>query len=519
MPCIGIGVQNLPRNGSGVYSLPAGNPVVSGTVISSTVQNNTMSDVATALTNSIAKDGQTVPTANLPMGGFKLTNLGAGTTTTDSTRVDAVQDSDYTYLSSVSGTNTVTASASPTPDAYKIGQLFHFTPAATNTGATTLNISSLGAGAVQLNGAALEAGELRIGVPVIVMVSAATPVFQIVANGANVTQARQNVLTPSNLSIACSVGSNALTIALKTFAGSDPSTGSPILVPFRSATAASGDMDVLTISAATSLVISAGSSLGTANNVAFRFWIVGFNDGGTFRLGVINCRSGTNIYPLAGFGIASSTAEGGAGGADSAQTFYTGSAVTSKAYTVLGTLTYESGLGTAGTYASAPTRVSVYAPWMALPGAVVQVAGNQTGAVATGTTTLPYDDTIPQNTDGDQYMTQAITPNSASNVLRIQHTGSYSNSAATGSYFGTALFQDSTADALAASYSGRDVSSRATGQINLYHSMVAGTTSSTTFNIRTGWNVAGTTTFNGDNGGRVFGGVCSSVLNIQEIMA
>lgn len=50
----------MARNGSGTYSLPAGNPVVTGTTISSTVHNTTMSDIATALTGSIAKNGETV---------------------------------------------------------------------------------------------------------------------------------------------------------------------------------------------------------------------------------------------------------------------------------------------------------------------------------------------------------------------------------------------------------------------------------------------------------------------------
>ncbi|HWT40969.1 MAG TPA: hypothetical protein VN081_06950 [Dongiaceae bacterium] len=74
----------MPRNGSGTYTLPAGNPVVTGTTISSTVQNNTMSDVASALTQSLTKNGETVPTANLPMGGFKFTNLGGGSALGDS---------------------------------------------------------------------------------------------------------------------------------------------------------------------------------------------------------------------------------------------------------------------------------------------------------------------------------------------------------------------------------------------------------------------------------------------------
>jgi hypothetical protein len=73
----------MSRNGAGTYTLAAGNPVVTGTTISSTWANNTLSDIATALTQSLAKDGQTVPTANIPMGSFKLTGLGAPTTAGD----------------------------------------------------------------------------------------------------------------------------------------------------------------------------------------------------------------------------------------------------------------------------------------------------------------------------------------------------------------------------------------------------------------------------------------------------
>jgi hypothetical protein len=73
----------MSRNGAGTYTLAAGNPVVTGTTISSTWANNTLSDIATALTQSLAKDGQTVPTANIPMGSFKLTGLGAPTVAGD----------------------------------------------------------------------------------------------------------------------------------------------------------------------------------------------------------------------------------------------------------------------------------------------------------------------------------------------------------------------------------------------------------------------------------------------------
>jgi hypothetical protein len=74
----------MSRNGSGTYSLPAGNPVVTGTTISSTWANNTFTDMATAITGSIAADGQTPITNNLPMSNYKLTGLSAGSTTGDS---------------------------------------------------------------------------------------------------------------------------------------------------------------------------------------------------------------------------------------------------------------------------------------------------------------------------------------------------------------------------------------------------------------------------------------------------
>ena len=78
----------MPYNGSGTFTLPAGNPVVTGTTISSVVNNNTNSDLANGLSNAITRDGQSPPTTNLPMGNFKLTGLTAGTQAGDSARYD-----------------------------------------------------------------------------------------------------------------------------------------------------------------------------------------------------------------------------------------------------------------------------------------------------------------------------------------------------------------------------------------------------------------------------------------------
>ena len=88
----------MSRNGSGTYSLPAGNPVVTGTSISSTWANNTLSDIATALTGSVASDGQTTMTGDLPMGGNKVTGLADGTLTTDAATVGQVATSLGDYI-------------------------------------------------------------------------------------------------------------------------------------------------------------------------------------------------------------------------------------------------------------------------------------------------------------------------------------------------------------------------------------------------------------------------------------
>jgi hypothetical protein len=72
----------MSRNGSGTYTLPAGNPVVTGTTISSTWANNTLTDIATALTGSVSADGQTPITGALNMATNNINNVGTLTALT-----------------------------------------------------------------------------------------------------------------------------------------------------------------------------------------------------------------------------------------------------------------------------------------------------------------------------------------------------------------------------------------------------------------------------------------------------
>lgn len=151
-----------------------------------------------------------------------------------------------------------------------------------------------------------------------------------------------------NYSLTASVAANALTIALKTKAASDPSSGDPVTISFRSSTAATGTYSGVTATAATSLVISSGSTLGHVNGVAGYIYVYAINNAGTLVLGASSKRFDDNS-------IISSTAEGGAGAADSADVMYTTSAVTSKVCRLLGRLT--STQAAAGTYVTAISEI------------------------------------------------------------------------------------------------------------------------------------------------------------------
>lgn len=149
-------------------------------------------------------------------------------------------------------------------------------------------------------------------------------------------------------------------------------------------------------------------------------------------------------------------------------------------------------------------------------GVCVQAAYSATSAFATGTTTIPLDNTIPQITEGTEFMTCSITPKSTTNILVIEvlMVGSVN---ATTNLIG-ALFQDSTANALAAA----TVVSLNTGNsilLSLKHAMVAGTTSSTTFRFRAGGSGASTVSFNGRDGAQLFSTATKSSIVVREYKA
>ncbi len=92
-------------------------------------------------------------------------------TLTQAAWFDDADKAAYAGLTGVSGTNTIAATGPASLGAYAVNNRFHFIPANTNTGATTINItqsgaSALGAKNIFKNGAACVGGEIVVGVPV-----------------------------------------------------------------------------------------------------------------------------------------------------------------------------------------------------------------------------------------------------------------------------------------------------------------------------------------------------------------
>lgn len=165
----------MARDGAGNYSVPYAD-FVSGTTIESSQIDANFSDIATAMAASLAKDGQTVPTANLPMGGFKHTGVAVASSRTDYARADQVIGSVLDYAADTGSATAYAIAPSPGISAYVVGQRFAFKAGNANSGADpTLAVNSLTAGIIYWpNGASLIAGEIPANAQVIVQVATVT---------------------------------------------------------------------------------------------------------------------------------------------------------------------------------------------------------------------------------------------------------------------------------------------------------------------------------------------------------
>jgi hypothetical protein len=224
----------LSYNGSGTFQInTTGQPVVAGTVISSTAFNSLTSDLATGLSTAITKDGQTTVTANIPLSGFKITGLGAATVGTDAVRYSQIQ-SNTDKLVTVSGTDTLTGSVTPALTAYAAGNMFSFVVANTNTTAVTINIDGVGSKSITRTGStALVAGDMVAGQVALIEYDGTR--FQLL-NGNSFT----NLLVSGTLTYGGVTLTNAVTGTGKMVLDTSPTVNNPTVTNYTESVVAIG---------------------------------------------------------------------------------------------------------------------------------------------------------------------------------------------------------------------------------------------------------------------------------------
>jgi hypothetical protein len=187
-----------------------------------------------------------------------------------------------------------------------------------------------------------------------------------------------------NLSLAVGPGGgNTLLIALKNKAGNDPSATDPVKIAFRNSSNAGGDYSVLTRTSSLSMTISSGSTLGHASGIESDIWIYAINNAGTMELACSNTLYDTEK-------VISTSAEGGAGAADSNRTIYSTTARTNVAARIIGRVKISQ--ATAGTWVSSPTAV-ILNPRLEDDVTVLYSSNSGTNTFSSATsTTVNYED-------------------------------------------------------------------------------------------------------------------------------
>ena len=210
----------MPRGGTGIYVLPALNPVVTNTIITSTWGNNTLSDVATALTQSVATTGVSAISANLPMTGFRHTSVGAAATFDQYARADQVQESTFQLLSGVASSGAVNTAytanlllGQPASRAFALNQFVIFIPNTDAIGIPTLAVNGSTPVAIASYAGGVVADSLRASSPVtltwtgstwaIIGASSSTIPYNYIINGGTIVKQR----APATLSTTLQYGS------------------------------------------------------------------------------------------------------------------------------------------------------------------------------------------------------------------------------------------------------------------------------------------------------------------------
>lgn len=331
--------------------------------------------------------------------------------------------------------------------------------------------------------------------------------------------------TALNVGATVTLGSNALTFALKGADGNNPSTSNPVDVYFQSATVTTGTATKRSVTGALSITIPSTATVGTLSGRTSRIYFGLLDNAGTLELCYWNAvtaaeaPSGQHAFVSGLFRVdagAVYTTVANTTGSDSAGVIYSDSARSN--VRVVPIAYVDSDQATAGTWATAIISVTLIGPNTPTTGDIITRAMTMSGELATGTTTVPMDDTTPVlSTEGDAYLTLNYTPKAKANVLAFEARGSFANAAATDGFvmfLSRGVNNHITALAVGNIVAAGDQITLSAGRME-----VADTTTQFTAMMSAGGGAAGTTTFNGRAGGRLYEGTISSYLQITELAA
>jgi hypothetical protein len=406
-----------------VYSLPQA-PFVPNTVISSSAVNSDFSDIATALTGSIAANGSTPITGQLKTSVNAAPAFASSGDTTTGFGFQTTGEADI-YASGSVIVSVTSAGATVNGNETVTGNL-------TVTGTVTAGSFNFGGtGAIQIPSgttaqrpASPVQGQIRY--------NSTTNNYE----GYDGVEWDPMSQLNSRFTLSASVQFNLLTVTLlNAVTAAAPTAADPVAITFRDATLANGDPVSVIVNSALSINTNGvGASLGSSNNVPFRFWVVAFNNAGTVVLGLINCSTATQIFPLNEATLKSSTPM--SGGATSAGVFYTpnGVTVTNMPFKILGYIEYSAGLALAGTYGILPTTIQLFGSGIKKPGDVLQKVYATNGIPVSTSSGTPQ-----------IYLSQALTPSSSINLVEINASANGENATASAYQLQAQMYRGSTA--------------------------------------------------------------------------
>lgn len=317
------------------------------------------------------------------------------------------------------------------------------------------------------------------------------------------------------------VAGNALTVAIKTFSGNDPSPGEPVLVPFRDAT--SGRYSTVPIIQPTSIVLASGATIAASADTPFRLWLVGLNDNGLVRLGLIKCVdvNSFTVSPLNENLLLSAQLSVGASPGNS-NVVYSTANLGPTSFRILGSLDWSKGLHTPGLWNLNADITRLNGIGMAKPGDVIQEYRNaNANVILSGSIVVPWGSAQPLISDGmgatPGFFDVEITPTSTMNVLDYHAEMPVSHTVGA-CHIVLAVFRSTNTGAVVAS-AVKIQSANDLGVIVISARFGTGSDlAKRIYTLRWGANAAGTTTVNGVNNTSWLGGRLFTSTSIREIM-